>query len=112
MRILVFGAGPLGSLLAARLKQVGLNVTLLARGKRCENIREHGLCLKSWSSGNEETIQIELIESLQADDCYDLIIVVMRKNSALKILPILASNPSENVLFLMNWSMRWEPSGL
>jgi len=102
MRILVFGAGPLGSLLAAHLKQGGLNVTLLARGKRYENIREHGLRLKSWRSGNEETIQIELIESLQADDCYDLIIVVMRKNSSLKILPILASNPSENVLFLMN----------
>ena len=34
MRILVFGAGPLGSLLAARLHQGGQDVTLLARGER------------------------------------------------------------------------------
>ena len=30
MRILVFGAGPLGSLMAARLQQGGQDVTLLA----------------------------------------------------------------------------------
>ena len=101
-RILVFGAGPLGSLLAARLHQGGLKVTLLARGQRLADLREHGVVLKSWTSGEEEVFRLPLVEKLEPDDAYDLILVVMRKNSALKILPILAANSHSCVLFLMN----------
>jgi 2-dehydropantoate 2-reductase len=102
MRILVFGAGPLGSLIAARLQEGGLAVTLLARGQRLEELKQYGLALKSWTNGAEEVYQIPLIDQLDADDVYDLILVVMRKNSALKTLPILAANRSKEILFLMN----------
>jgi ketopantoate reductase len=102
MRILVFGAGPLGSLLAARLSQGGQQVTLLARGQRLDDLRKNGIRLKSWANGTEEVVRVELIESLRTDDRYGLVIVVMRKNSALKILPTLASNASTLFLFLMN----------
>ena len=101
-RILVFGAGPLGSLLAARLHQGGQQVTLLARGQRLADLRQYGVVLKNWSSGEEEAIRLPLVEKLDMEDAYDLILVVMRKNSALKILPILAANTSKTVLFLMN----------
>jgi ketopantoate reductase len=93
MRILVFGAGPLGSLLAARLHQGGLQVSLLARNQRLADLRKYGVVLKNWSTGEEEALQVPLVGSLEADDDYGLILVVMRKNSALKILPILAANP-------------------
>lgn len=43
MKILVFGAGPLGSLLAARLFQGGHEVVLLARGVRLEDLKKHGV---------------------------------------------------------------------
>jgi len=102
MRILVFGAGPLGSLFAARLQQGGHEVVLLARGQRLKDLRQHGVVLKNWSTGEEEEIRVDLIEKLNSDDRYDLILVIMRKNSALKILPILAENHSPKVLFLMN----------
>lgn len=102
MRVLVFGAGPLGSLFAARLKQGGLDVTLLARGRRLQDLKKHGVVLRNWNTEQEETIKVNLIEKLQPGDVYDLILVVMRKNSALKILPILAANQSKQVLFLMN----------
>jgi ketopantoate reductase len=102
MRILVFGAGPLGSLLAARLRQGGQQVTLLARGQRLADLHRHSIRLKSWEGGSEEAIQVDLIEILRPDDCYDLVIVVMRKNSALKALPALAANTSPLFLFLMN----------
>lgn len=101
-RILVFGAGPLGSLIAARLHQGGLPVTLLARGQRLADLQEYGVVLKSWTTGQGESVRLPLVEKLAADDVYDLILVVMRKNSALKILPILAANPSNQILFLMN----------
>jgi ketopantoate reductase len=42
-KILVFGAGPLGSILAARLHQGGQDVSLLARGQRLTGLRSHGV---------------------------------------------------------------------
>ena len=102
MRILVFGAGPLGSLLAARLHQGGQDVTLLARGGRLAQLRQYGVILKSWTSKEEETVQVPLHEKLDPRDFFDLVLVVMRKNKALDALPILAANCSANFLFLMN----------
>ena len=102
MRILVFGAGPLGSVLAARLHQGGRDVTLLARGERLVQLRQHGVILKSWTSKEEETVQVPLVEKLDSQNYFDLVLVVMRKNKALAALPILAANCSANFLFLMN----------
>ena len=102
MRILVFGAGPLGSVLAARLHQGGRDVTLLARGERLVQLRQHGVTLKSWTSKEEETVQVPLVEKLDSKNYFDLVLVVMRKNKALEALPILAANCSANFLFLMN----------
>jgi ketopantoate reductase len=46
---------------------------------------------------------VDVVEALAPDDAYDLVLVVMRNNSALQILPILAANTATpNVLFLMN----------
>ena len=102
MRILVFGAGPLGSLFAARLHQGGHQVALIARGKRLEDLRRHGIVIKSWESKTEEVVQVDLVEALLPNDAYDLVLVIMRKNKALGILPTLAKNQSGNILFLMN----------
>lgn len=102
MRILIFGAGPLGSLLAARLHQGGQDVTLLARGQRLLDLKKYSICLKSWTTQEEESIPVRLIDKLDPDDCYDLILVVMRKNSAIKTLPILKENSSKQIAFLMN----------
>ena len=42
-------------------------------------------------------------KSLKPDDAYDLVLVIMRKNHALQILPVLAANQhTPNVLFLCN----------
>ncbi len=102
MRILIFGAGPLGSVLAARLHQSGQDVTLLARGERLAQLNQHAVVLKSWTTKEEETFQVPLLDRLDANDCFDLVLVVMRKNKALAALPVLAANCSSNFLFLMN----------
>ncbi len=46
MDILVYGAGVIGSVYAARLQQAGYNVSLLARGQRAVSLRTHGIQLK------------------------------------------------------------------
>jgi len=103
MRILVFGAGPLGSLLAARLFQGGRHVTLLARSQPLVDLERYGVCLRNFQSGVEEAIRVPLVETFTSADRYDLVIVVMRKNSALKILSQLADNKKvKHYLFLMN----------
>ena len=45
MKILFFGAGPLGSLYAHLLHQAGKDVTIIARDERYNFIKEHGLVL-------------------------------------------------------------------
>jgi 2-dehydropantoate 2-reductase len=103
MKILVYGAGPLGSLFAARLSQAGHQVSLLARGQRLDDLRQHGLVLRDVRTKTWTFAQVNLVEALSPPDAYDLILVIMRKNKALDILPILAANrPTPNILFLMN----------
>ncbi len=49
MKILIYGAGNIGSLYAAKLKDAGHDVTILARGARLREIREHGILLAGFS---------------------------------------------------------------
>jgi ketopantoate reductase len=103
MKILVYGAGPLGSVFAARLHEAGHEVALLARGQRLADLREHGLVLVDTQTGQETVARPRIVECLDPQDAYDLVLVIMRKNRALEILPTLAANRhTPNVLFLMN----------
>jgi ketopantoate reductase len=43
VRFLVLGAGVIGSVYAARLLETGHQVTLVARGRRLDDLRSHGL---------------------------------------------------------------------
>jgi 2-dehydropantoate 2-reductase len=91
MKTLVYGAGVLGSLYAAVLKNAGKEVTLLARGKRLEELKEHGLIIENLLEEKTINTKIDLIENkLSEKDDFDLILVVMQKNHVQSILPDLA----------------------
>ncbi len=103
VRTLVYGAGPLGSLYAARLHEAGVDVSLLARGRRLEDLRTHGLVLEDAVTGERETHQVPVVDALEPEDAYDLVLVVMRKDQSLDILPTLAKNRhAHTVLFVQN----------
>jgi len=54
-------------------------------------------------TGSRSTYAVSVVESLEPDDAYDLVLVIMRKNRALEILPTLAANyHTPHILFLMN----------
>ncbi|RPI99504.1 MAG: ketopantoate reductase family protein, partial [Chloroflexi bacterium] len=102
-KILIYGAGVLGSLYAGMLQQAGYDITLLARAQRLEGLREHGLVLIEDGSGKLERIPVKVIDWLAPDDAYDLVLVIVRKNQIPSILPTLAANTcTPNVLFLVN----------
>jgi 2-dehydropantoate 2-reductase len=103
MKTLVVGAGVVGSFNAARLKEAGQDVTLLARGRRLEALREHGVVLEDFRTGRRTTTQVPLEDHIGPEDNYDLAIVVMRRNQISSILPALARNHRiPTVLFLGN----------
>jgi 2-dehydropantoate 2-reductase len=103
MEILVYGAGVVGSQYAARLRQAGHMVTLLARNQRAEEVREHGIVLEAANTGEIETVHVTVKETLEADDHYELVIMALRMNQIADALPILAANHhTPSVLFLGN----------
>jgi 2-dehydropantoate 2-reductase len=103
MKILFYGAGVMGSLYAARLKESGQDVSILARGQRLANIREHGIILEDAGSGESTTTRVKVVEQLEPDDAYDLVVVMMPKHHLSEIMPILAANrPTPGILFMMN----------
>ena len=91
MRILVYGAGNMGCLYAAKLAQSGQEVAILARGDRCDALRKHGITLEDGVTGERTTAAVSVVERLDPQDAYDLVLVVLPKPALAEVLPILAA---------------------
>ncbi len=103
MNILVYGAGNMGSLYATLLKESGQDVSILARGKRLADIRAHGIQLDNAVTGQRTEVWVNAVERLDADDAYDLVLVILPKNHVSEVLPILAANHgTPSVMFFGN----------
>lgn len=70
MKILVYGAGPLGSLFASRLHEAGHAVSLLARGQRLTDLREYGIVLVDTQTGQETVSRPQIVDRLDPQDAY------------------------------------------
>ncbi len=103
MKTLVYGAGPIGRWLALRLQVTGHDVTLLARGQAYQALQEHGVDITDGLTGERHAAPVKLIERLDPDDPYDLVVVPMQKASRLAVCPILARNTHlKHILFMGN----------
>jgi len=92
MKVLIYGAGVIGSLYAARLKQGGHDVTLLARGQRLADLRKRGLEMEDLITGERLTMTIDAVDALGPEDRYDLVITLVPKHCVAEILPALSAN--------------------
>jgi 2-dehydropantoate 2-reductase len=101
MDILVYGAGVVGSVYAARLQEAGNNVSLLARGQRAVSLRTHGIQLEDKLTGQRTTTRISVVEQLAPTDKYDVVLVAVRLDQLDSILPILAANHQVPMLLFM-----------
>jgi 2-dehydropantoate 2-reductase len=101
-RVLVIGAGVNGSACAAGLHNAGIDVTVLARGKRYEEVRDDGIVIENPFNKKRTVARVPVINSLAPEDRYDFVLVVVRKNQALELLPLLAQNKSPNIVFMGN----------
>ena len=103
LKILVYGAGVIGSIYAARLQEAGHDVSVLARGRRLEELREHGVVLRDAVTGGQTVTRVGVVERMAPEDAYDLAVVVVRKDQLSSVLPALAENRSTpDVLFMLD----------
>ncbi len=92
MKILVYGAGVLGSTLAHVLVRGGNDVTMLARGSRLADLREKGLVIRHYVQMKTTTDRPALVDRLDPMDEYDLCFVVVQRQQLDGILPEIAAS--------------------
>lgn len=100
MRILIIGAGVLGSNLAHSIKKCN-DVTILARNKTYENLKNNGLIIKH-KLEKRSVDYFNVIDKLDENDIYDVIFVVSRFSSLDSIVKIIENNKSKNIVFVGN----------
>ena len=106
MRILIYGAGVIGSIYAVLMSEAGYDVTVLARGKRLTDLLNNGL--RYYKNGKVETANIMVIDKLEDDDKYDYIFLPVRTEQLKQALYELKSNKSPNIVTMVNTLEKYE----
>ena len=103
MRILVFGAGVIGSVYAVKLLQAGHEVVMLARGRRLEDLQTNGLVVEEATSGNRTVLAVQSAGEPAPGDRYEVVLVPVRSGQLASTLPVLtAMHDGSDVLFFGN----------
>ena len=100
MRILIFGAGVIGSLYAALLTEAGFDISVYARGRRLESLRQDGLLYKS--NAEIRKAPVKVLSKLEAGDLYDLVFLTVRENQLHAALEELQQNASPTIVTMVN----------
>lgn len=108
MRILIYGAGAIGSIFAGKLSQSGVQVTVLARNERYDELTKNGLMLKHSINGKVLRSKVSVINDLDEADVYDYIIVAVQYTQIDSILLKLSKNKSKNIVFVVNNPLGYE----
>ena len=103
MKILIYGAGVIGSIYAAKLYEIGIDITLLSRGKRYEALKQNGLIINDVLNGNKIVSKVPLTQNLSPADFYDLIIVTVRLDQLDSVKTKLKENTlCRAIMFMLN----------
>jgi len=108
VKILVYGAGVIGSIFACKLANAGVDVTLLARGSRYQELCDQGVIIQDVNSDVLSVKKLKVIEQLDEGDYYDYIIIAMQKPQVASILNIIKNNCSPNIVFIVNNALGYD----
>lgn len=100
MRVLIFGAGVIGSLYASLLSQSGCETAILARGRRLTELRNKGLLYRQGSDLKRANVM--LLEELEQNDRYDYIFLTVRAEQFHHALHQLRENASPTIVTMVN----------
>jgi len=113
MKIVIVGAGVIGTTYAWQLSQAGEDVTLLVRKGTTARIEQDGMLVHCLDLREKPARQVEtvyhpkLTEEITAADDYELIIVAVKRHQLSSVLPLLQQDRigKADILFFLNyWS--------
>lgn len=100
MRVLIFGAGVIGSLYASYLSRNGCETDIFARGHRLAELREKGLLYRQGKDVKRANVRV--LETLDSNDWYDYIILTVRAEQLHDALKQLKNNESPTIVTMVN----------
>lgn len=100
MKILIYGAGVIGSLYASLFSEAGVDVSIYARGKRLESLLKNGLLYKK--DNQIKTAKVTVVSKVQDDDLYDFVFLTVRENQLRTALVELKDNVSPTIVTMVN----------
>ena len=100
MRILIYGAGVIGSLYAVLFAETGYDTSVYARGKRLEFLKKNGLLYKK--NQNIRRAEATILGELSDNDAYDFILLTVRENQLYEALTELKNNKSNIIVTMVN----------
>ena len=99
-RILIFGAGVIGSAHAIKFIEAGIDVTIFARNNRFKTLNENGIQYRE--KGMVKSIKVHVIDTLENDDVYDFIFLTVRYDQSESALLALKDNQSKIIVTMIN----------
>ena len=100
MKYVVIGSGGTGGCLGGFLAEQGHDVTLIARNRHLEAIRENGLILKSCSLGERQIRSVKACTMDEYSDSPDVIFVCVKFYSLEETVPFLRRAATKNTLVI------------
>lgn len=109
MKILIYGAGIVGSTYGWQLSKAGHEISVMVRPEKRLIIKEEGIriCCTDFRGGEKKTDKVifkpDVIDSLSADNRFEYIIVTTNNLHLKEILPILSKSAGKaHILFFQN----------
>ena len=115
MKILIYGAGIVGTTYGWQLSKAGHEIAVLVRPEKKQAIKEEGIHIHcaDFRGGKKEIEDIvfkpDVIDSLSADNNFEYIIVTTNNLHLKEILPVLSKSAGNaHILFFQNmWIDDW-----
>lgn len=101
-KILIIGAGVIGSIYAVNLSNAGYSVTMLSRSRRLAELQENGLTFHNSRTNNIDRADVKIINMLSNYDIYDYVFVTVRYEQIDQALLEIKNNLSHNVITMVN----------
>src|SRR5215471_15728661 len=92
-RIIVLGAGVQGTLYGVRLARTGHHVTLVARGRRAEDLLRLGAVIEHAATGRSERVHLPIVTQIDCASVADVCLVTVRREQLDGVLPSLQVAP-------------------
>jgi 2-dehydropantoate 2-reductase len=101
-KILIIGAGVIGSVYGAKLIKSGNDVSFLAQGNRLKFLQKEGLIVEWLKGRTEHFSNVRCFSEVPDGGVFDFVLVTVRNENLPSVYPMLGENLSSNIVFMVN----------